>query len=109
MFVLLLHQDLVSEEVSSGALVPLSSSQVYAQSGDRAETQHGGQEAVHPGPQRQDLPLPGHERRVSDGVAQRGAGAAAAAPAQPLLGEEEGDHKETFVLHRYSKEVLDSF
>ena len=75
--------------------------QVHAPGGDCAEAQHGGQEALYPRAQRQDLPIPGHERRLPDRVTAGGARAAAAAPAQPLPGEAEGDHQEAPVLHRY--------
>lgn len=78
--------------------------QVYAQGGDRAEAQHGGSQAVHPRAQREDLPLPGDERRLPDRVAPRGACPAAPPPPQPLPGEEEGDHQKAFVLHRYQKD-----
>ena len=82
-------------------LIVRCSRQVYAPGGDRAEAQHGRQEAVHPGAQREDLPVPGHERRLPDGVAAGGTRAAAAPPAQPLLGKEEGNHQEALIFHRY--------
>lgn len=55
--------------------------QVHAKGGDRSEAQHGGAAPLHPRPQREDLPVPGDERRVPDGVATGRACAAAAASA----------------------------
>ncbi|NP_001158350.1 transformation/transcription domain-associated protein [Oryzias latipes] len=42
------------------------SSLVHAQGGNRSETQHGCSPPLHPWPQREDLPLPGDERRLPD-------------------------------------------
>ena len=75
--------------------------QVHAQSGNCTETQHRSTSPLYPRPQRQNLPLPGDERRLPDGVAPGGEGPAAAAPPQPLSGEEEGDHQKAPLLHWY--------
>lgn len=73
--------------------------QVHAQSGDCSETQYSSQASLYTRPQWQDLPLLGDERRLPDRVSPRRKGPAAPAPAQPLSGEEEGDHKEAPLLH----------
>lgn len=74
--------------------------QVHAQGGNCSEAQHSSAPTLHPGPQREDLPVLGDERRLPHGVAARGEGPAAPASPQPLSGEEEGDHQETPLLHR---------
>lgn len=73
--------------------------QVHAQSGDCSETQYSSQTSLYTRTQWQDLPLLGDERCLPDRVSPRREGPAAPAPAQPLSGEEKGDHKETPLLH----------
>lgn len=74
--------------------------QVHAQGGNCSEAQHSSAPTLHPGPQREDLPVLGDERRLPHGVAARGEGPAAPTSPQPLPGEEEGNHQETPLLHR---------
>lgn len=78
--------------------------QVHAQGGNRSEAQHSSASTLHPGPQREDLPVLGDERRLPYRVAARGEGPAATASPQPLSGEEEGDHQEASLLHRWGYE-----
>lgn len=73
--------------------------QVHAQSGDCSKTQYSSQTSLYTRTQWQDLPLLGDERCLPDRVSPRREGPAAPAPAQPLSGEEKGDHKETPLLH----------
>lgn len=78
--------------------------QVHAQGRNSSEAQHSSPSTIYPGPQREDLPVLGDERRLPYGVAARGAGPAAPASSQPLSGEEEGDHQEAPLLHRWDQE-----
>ncbi|CAN7941160.1 unnamed protein product, partial [Ixodes pacificus] len=64
---------------------------LHASRGDSAEAQHRRTQALHTGPERKDLPVPGGERRLPERRPAGGAGAAAAAHAQPPPGQAEGD------------------
>lgn len=79
--------------------LPRADRAVHAAGGDRAEAQHVGAEAVHPGPQRQGVPVPGGERLGAGRRAARGARAAAAAHAEPVPGQAQGDVAPVPALH----------
>lgn len=85
--------------------LPREDRALHAARRDRAEAQHVGATTVHSGAQRQDIPVPRGQRLGAGRRAARGARAAAAANAQPLPRQAEGNLQEVPALHRAARRV----